>query len=217
MMMIRWMKTYVGFFTLAVALSLFPGPAAWAARAIDLTPDQVQSINQISAYLNSFATMQGEFTQISPRGTVSKGQMFISKPGKIRFEYAPPNPFLLVSDGTWVTLKNRAKETGDQFPLNSTPLRLVVAPRIDLLQETNVLGFEQADGLTSVVVEDRKGTMGGQIVLVFDQAHNQLQQWVVIDGKGRRTTVTLANLSSGVKIDPRLFQVKIVRKEKDAK
>jgi outer membrane lipoprotein-sorting protein len=201
----------------AISIIFALSSAAMAAKAMALNEQQVASINKISAYLNSFMTMQGEFTQISPLGNVSKGVMLISKPGKLRFDYAPPNPFLLVSDGKWVTLKNRAKEKGDQFPLSATPLRLVVSPKIDLLRDASILGFEQTDGIDSVTLEDKGGSMGGQIVLIFDENQNQLQQWIIVDGKGRRTTVSLANLQSGVKIDPKLFVVKINRKEKDSK
>ena len=187
-----------------------------AAKPMALSAEQANSINKISAYMNSFKTLQGEFTQISPMGRVSKGVMMISKPGKLRFDYAAPNPFLLVSDGKWVTLKNRAKEKGDQFPLSATPLRLVVSTKIDLLKDANILAFEQTGGIDTVTLEDRKGTIGGQIILIFDEAQNQLQQWIIVDGKGRRTTVTLANLESGVTIDPKLFVVKIDRKEKES-
>lgn len=193
------------------------GDFARADKPMALTVEQSSSINKISAYMNSFKTMQGEFTQISPMGRISKGVMLISKPGKLRFDYAAPNPFLLVSDGKWVTLKNRAKEKGDQFPLSATPLRLVVSTKIDLLNDANILAFEQADGIDTVTLEDRKGTIGGQIILVFDETQNLLQQWIIVDGKGRRTTVTLANLESGVTIDPKLFVVKIDRKEKGSK
>ena len=189
---------------------------AQAAAPMALTAEQTASINKISAYMNSFRTMQGEFTQISPMGRISKGVMLISKPGKLRFDYAAPNPFLLVSDGKWVTLKNRAKEKGDQFPLSATPLRLVVSTKLDLLHDANILGFEQTDGIDTVTLEDRKGTIGGQIILIFDENQNQLQQWIIVDGKGRRTTVTLANLESDVTIDPKLFVVKIERKEKES-
>jgi outer membrane lipoprotein-sorting protein len=212
--MMRSLKNTLQAFVLCVAVAFGISTAAFGAKPITLSPAQIESINKISAYMNSFKTMQGEFTQISPKGNVSKGVMFISKPGKLRFEYSPPNPFLLVSDGKWVTLKNRAKEKGDQFPLSATPLRLVVSPKIDLLQEANILGVEQADGITSVLLEDRKQTLGGQLVLIFDENLNQLQQWIIVDGKGRRTTVSLANLEAGVVIDPKLFVVKIERKEK---
>ena len=212
--MIRSLKNALQALLLCFAVASGTSDIAFGAKPIELSPEQVESINKISAYMNSFETLQGEFTQISPKGNISKGVMFISKPGKLRFEYSPPNPFLLVSDGKWVTLKNRAKEKGDQFPLSATPLRLVVSQKIDLLQEADILAVEQADGITSVVLEDRKQTLGGQLVLIFDENLNQLQQWIIVDGKGRRTTVSLANLEAGVDIDPKLFVVKIERKEK---
>jgi outer membrane lipoprotein-sorting protein len=185
---------------------------AHAAKAMQLSSEQADTINRISEFMNSFETLQGDFTQISPQGNVSKGKMFISKPGKMRFDYAAPNPFLIVSDGKWVTLKNRAKEKGDQFPLSATPLRFVVSPQVDLLRETNILDFESGDGVSAVTLEDKKGSVSGHITLVFDEKQNQLQQWIITDGKGRRTTVTLERLKMGVDMDPKLFVVKINRK-----
>lgn len=186
-----------------------------AAKSMDLSAEQAATVNRISEFMNSFSTLQGDFTQVSPQGNVSKGKMYISKPGKMRFDYAAPNPFLIVSDGKWVTLKNRAKEKGDQYPLSATPLRFVVSPGVNLLRETNVLGFEKADGIASVMLEDKKGAVSGKIILVFDENENRLQQWVIIDGKGRRTTVTLSRLEMGVDMDPKLFVVKINRKPRD--
>jgi outer membrane lipoprotein-sorting protein len=197
----------------ALMLIAFAAPS-FAAKSMQLNTEQADAVNRISAFMNSFTTLQGDFTQVSPQGNISKGKMFIAKPGKMRFDYAAPNPFLIVSDGKWVTLKNRAKEKGDQFPLSATPLRLVVSPKVDLLRETNVLGFEQADGISSVLLEDKKGSVSGQIILVYDEKQDRLQQWVIIDGKGRRTTVTLNKLEMGVDVDPKLFMVKINRKQK---
>lgn len=203
---------------LGLAFSALVMPPAFAAKPIKVTPEQAASINAISDYINSFKTIQGEFTQISPKGNMSRGVFYIAKPGKMRFEYAPPNPFLIVADGKWLTIKNRAKEKGDQFPLSQTPLRLVLGEKIDILKDTDILGFEEQDGLTSVTLEDRKTSLGGgQLTLVFDQNRKELQQWVVIDGKGRRTTVSLENTVAGIETDPKLFVVKIDRKEKGNK
>lgn len=210
-MMILNRRNLIKSATACVAVLAFPTLAT--ARSIELSPDQVEALNRISGFFNSFTTLQGEFTQLSPKGNTSTGTMYISKPGKMRFDYHAPNPFLLVSDGKWVTLKDRSKEKGDQVPLSATPLRIVVAPKVDLLRDTNVLNFEQADGLTSVVLEDKKKTVSGQLMLVFDDQRNLLQQWVIIDGKGRRTTVTLSDLQANVKVDPKLFVVKINRKK----
>jgi outer membrane lipoprotein-sorting protein len=200
---------------LGLGLLVFAVMPAMAAKPIEITPEQATSINAISDFINSFKTMQGEFTQISPKGNLSRGVFYIAKPGKMRFEYAPPNPFLIVADGKWLTIKNTKKEKGDQFPLSQTPLRLVLGEEVDILKDTNIIDFQEQDGLTSVTLEDKESSLGnGQLTLVFDQTRKMLQQWVVIDGKGRRTTVTLENMEAGIETDPKLFMVKINRPEK---
>ncbi|MFM8747581.1 MAG: LolA family protein [Aestuariivirga sp.] len=200
---------------LSLAVLAFASSATPAATPLELTPEQKAAVDGISAYLNSFKTLQGEFTQISPKGNMSQGVFYISKPGKMRFEYAPPNPYLIVADGTWLTVKNVKKEKGDQFPLSQTPLRLVLADQVDIAGDTHILDYQDQDGILSITLEDKKNTLAnGQLTLVFDTARNQLQQWVVIDGKGRRTTVSLDNIEAGIDPDPKLFVVKIDRKDK---
>lgn len=203
---------------LGLAIAALAALPAAAAEPLSLTEAQAKAINGISDYLNSFQTLQGEFTQVSPKGNLSRGVFYIAKPGKMRFEYAPPNPFLIVSDGTWLTVKNVKKESGDQFPLSQTPLRLVLAKKVDILNDTKILDFQDQGGILTVTLEDKKNTLGsGQLTLVYDQASNALQQWVVIDGKGRRTTVSLENVMMGVEPDPKLFKVKINRKQREGK
>jgi outer membrane lipoprotein-sorting protein len=114
---------------------------------------------------------------------------------------------IIVSDGSWVTIKNRAKEKFDEYPLSQTPLRFVVSDKVNLLKDAEIMNIEQADGLTSVTFEDRKNTVPGQLVLVYDENRKELQQWIVIDGKGRRTTVSLDNLVAGEPSDPKLFKI----------
>jgi outer membrane lipoprotein-sorting protein len=202
---------------LMVNMASLAGTAAAATKykPIALTEEQAGAVQRVNDFINSFSSLRGEFTQISPRGQTSRGVVLISKPGKMRFEYAPPVPLLIVSDGKWLTIKNTKKEKGDQFPLSSTPLRLVVAPQVNLLRETDVIGFEQAEGLTSVTLQDKKSKLGGFITLIYDDKAKSLQQWIVVDGKGRRTTVQLANLEMDVQVDPKLFVVKIDRSKSE--
>lgn len=182
---------------------------ALAAKEIALNDSQVAAIRKLNDYINAVKYMRGDFSQISPSGKLARGFFFISKPGKMRFEYAPPVPLMIVSDGKWVMIKNKNKEHGDAGPLSKTPLRIVLAEKVDLLKEAKITGFEEGNGVVSVTMEDKaEGSIGGQLVLTFDPARDALQQWVVIDGKGRRTTVTLENVVVGEKPDPKLFVVK---------
>src|SRR5262249_40667205 len=118
--MIRWTREML--LGVAVLASLFLAAAtAGAANTDGLSEAQLAVVKKLGDYFNSLTTMKGEFTQVSPKGNVSAGVFYISKPGKMRFEYAPPNPFVIVSDGRWVTVKNNAKNRADQYPLSATP------------------------------------------------------------------------------------------------
>ena len=210
------MKLFSGNFrSLAAAPALgaviaIAGPAG-AARSVDLTPEQSAKVKEVADYIQGFRTIQGEFTQVSSKGNVSKGVFVLSKPGKMRFEYAAPNPFIIVSDGTWVTIKNRAKDKAEEYPLSQTPLRLVLDDDINLTKEANILDVESKEGLTTITLQDRKKTVPGHLILVYDDSRKELQQWVVVDGQGRRTTVSLENIVAGGKPDPKLFKIEVKR------
>lgn len=204
----------LSWFVVAVAMAakVLLGDAALAARADSLNDRQQDTIKNISSYFNEMKDVQGEFTQISPRGKVSTGTFYISKPGKLRFEYAAPNPFLIVSDGTWLVVKNTNRNRADQYPLSKTPLRLMLSEHVDLLEEAVIKEVELNEGVATVTLEDKDQLVPGQLVLIYDTEQDQLQQWIVVDGQGRRTTVSLNKIEPGVDPNPSLFDLKLPKR-----
>lgn len=198
---------------LVPVLVLALGGRVEAATQSDFTSDQLKAVEQVSTYFNSFKTLKGEFTQVSPKGRVSAGVFFLSKPGRLRFEYAPPNPFLVVSDGTWVVIEDRNQKTTDQYPLATTPLKFLLADQVNLMEEAKIVSVETADGISTIALEDKANLLPGQLVLVFDSNRNQLAQWIVEDAQGKRTTISLDRLETGVEPDPKLFVAKIAKRK----
>lgn len=181
-------------------------------KGIELSDEQRQAIEDVNTYFNGFTTLKGEFTQLGNTGNVSTGVVIISKPGKMRFEYAPPNPFVVVSDGRWVAVYNRTKKVADQYPLATTPLRLLLAKEMNLLKSAVIKAADIQDGLITLRMEDKDQMVSGELVLIYDSNLNALRQWIVIDGEGRRTTISLDNLVPDEPADPSLFVVKIEKK-----
>ena len=201
-----------------MALLIFFGaslaPVADAkTKGIELSQDQQQAIEDVNTYFNSFRTLKGEFTQLGNTGNVSTGVVIISKPGKMRFEYAPPNPFVVVSDGRWVAVLNRSKNVADQYPLATTPLRLLLAEKMNLLKSAVIKAADIQDGLITLRMEDKDQMVSGELVLIYDSNLNALRQWIVMDGDGRRTTISLDNLVADEPADPALFVVKLDKKK----
>ena len=212
MNVLRRISQKFGTLTMAAAMLMVAVPAR-APLASSLTLEESSAVKELSGYCNSFKTLRGEFTQVSPQGRVSTGVFYLSKPGRLRFEYAPPNPFLVVSDGSWVVIENRKQKTTDQYPLAATPLKLLLSEEINLLEEADVKSVETTDGVATISVEDRNRAIPGKLVLVFDTNRKELAQWIVEDAKGKRTTISLANLETGVEPDPELFVAKVAKRQ----
>jgi outer membrane lipoprotein-sorting protein len=171
-------------------------------------------IDRINMYLMSVQTMIGDFVQVGPDGRRTEGKVYLQKPGRIRFEYNPPSPIELVADGNSVVIRDRKLATQDLYPLSQTPLRFLLADRIDLLRETNVVSVSADDTFLSLLLEE-KHTLGGthKVLLMFSAKDTQLKQWTVTDPQGYDTTVALYNLDLGKKLDPSMFVINYERKE----
>jgi outer membrane lipoprotein-sorting protein len=163
---------------------------------------------KVSAYLSSLQTLVGNFVQIGPDGSKTKGDFYIQKPGKVRFEYEAPSPIDIIADGSSVAVRDRKLATQDIYPLSQTPLRYLLSDRIDLLKDTNVVNVTADDVFVSVTIEEKQALIGtSRLMLMVGAKDGQLKQWTVTDPQGYDTTVAVYNLDSSKKVDPGLFKI----------
>ncbi|PKQ01330.1 MAG: hypothetical protein CVT73_23990 [Alphaproteobacteria bacterium HGW-Alphaproteobacteria-12] len=169
-----------------------------------LSEEDRSALAEASAYLSSLENLQGDFLQVGPDGSVAEGRFYLRRPGRLRFEYAPPENLLVVADGTWVAVKDSAA-AAQRYPIASTPLGLILAKNVNLEEKARVLNVEEQPGSLLIAVADRSGEAPGQITLIFDRPKMQLRQWVVTDVQGLQTTVALRNVETGIRADNSLF------------
>jgi outer membrane lipoprotein-sorting protein len=163
---------------------------------------------KVSSYLSSLQTLVGNFVQVGPDGSKTKGDFYIQKPGKVRFEYDAPSPIDIVADGSSVAVRDRKLATQDIYPLSQTPLRYLLSDRIDLLKDTNVVNVTADDVFVSVTIEEKQALIGtSRLMLMVGAKDGQLKQWTVTDPQGYDTTVAVYNLDSSKKVDPGLFKI----------
>ena len=160
---------------------------------------------RIDASMNATHSFQGDFRQVSPNGAVSKGKIWLQRPGKVRFEYDAPSPLLIVSDGVTFVQHDRELETFDRVPLSATPLNYFLKENINLAEDTEVIGLQKLPGQWIVTARDGSGQQEGAITLVFDAQTLALQTWIIADDFGGQTRVGLTNLRYNGHIDPRQF------------
>jgi outer membrane lipoprotein-sorting protein len=165
-------------------------------------------LDRISMYLSSIQTMVGNFVQIGPDGGRTEGMFYLQKPGRVRFEYNPPSPIDIISDGSSVAVRDRKLATQDLYPLSETPLRYLLADRLDLLRDTDVVSVTSDDTFDSVTIEQKQLMIGtDKLMIMFDAKTLTLKQWTVTDPQGYDTTVAVYNLDTTKKPDPNLFVI----------
>lgn len=166
------------------------------------------SLGTLSKYLNGLGTVESDFTQVNSDGTVSTGKIFIKRPGRVRFEYAPPDKSLvLASAGNVAIFDNKSNQPPEQYPLKKTPLNLILGDNIDLSRAKMVVGH-RADGTsTRVTAQDPQHPEYGTIELVFTDNPVELRQWIITDDLGKQTTVILGQMAKGKSYGASFFSI----------
>jgi outer membrane lipoprotein-sorting protein len=178
------------------------------ATTTALEPAQRALVDRVSTYLTRVTVMSGDFHQIGPDGRQSKGQFYVQKPGKVRFDYDLPSRIDIIADGSSVVVRDRKLATQDVYPLSQTPLRFLLADRIDLLRDTNVTAVYADDMFVSVVVEESQVLIGtSKLMIMFGAKDFQLKQWVVTDPQGYETTIAVSNIDTAKRPDPNMFRI----------
>ena len=166
------------------------------------------SLNEISAYFNAMTTAEAQFSQMTDEGETSTGRLFIRRPGRMRFEYDPPEKTLVVVGGGQVAVFDpKSRDEPLRFPLRHSPLNLVLEREVDLAQRNMVVAHFEAESQTAVTLQDPENPDYGFIQLIFTDNPVQLRQWIVQDNSGGRTQIILDSLTEGGRLSNVLFNI----------
>ena len=170
---------------------------------------EIIPLSALSEYLNGLTTVESDFTQINSDGSISTGKIYIDRPGRVRFEYAPPDRSLVIAEAQTVAIfdakSNQAPET---YPLKRTPLNLILAKDIDLGKAKMVIGHIEDGPSTRLLAQDPEFPEYGSIELVFTADPVELRQWVIVDDLGAATTVILGEMIKGEDLKPGIFDIR---------
>jgi outer membrane lipoprotein-sorting protein len=171
-------------------------------------------MDALSEYLNGLRTLQASFTQISADSSLSTGSLYIKRPGRVRFEYDPPNNALVLAAGGQLAIFDpRGNAEPESYPLSKTPLSLILADNVNLSQDRMIAAHEYDGTSTILTVQDPDFPERGVISLVFTGPQPQLRQWVIEDQNGDQTVVVLNDMTTQLSLSESLFDI-FINKQK---
>lgn len=197
-----------------LTIFLFGGFFFAAPAIAKIKGGDAEAVKLISKHFSGVPSMTGEFIQFGPNGEQTGGKFYLKRPGKIRFDYDKPSPITVKADGRTVSINNKKLKTWDYFPLRKTPLRLLLADRIDV-NDKSIKSVKREADLTTVVLADKSIFGNSKITLMFDPVSYDLRQWTITDNQGKDTSVMIFNVKKNVRFSKRLFKIDQLANQRD--
>jgi outer membrane lipoprotein-sorting protein len=191
---------------LSATALLFPGVLARSAPAAPRSAQDQADIARVESYLNGLKSLKAHFMQVAQDGGISEGTAWLERPGRMRFQYDPPSPFLLIAAHGVLTFHDSALQQTSNIGLNRTPLGILLADKVDLSGAVTVTNIQRLPGQLQVTVVRTDSPGDGSLTLIFADQPLTLRQWTVVDPQRRETHVTLYNAQLGGSFDPQLFE-----------
>jgi outer membrane lipoprotein-sorting protein len=164
-------------------------------------------VSQAEAYLNDQKGLTANFLQVAADGSTRTGKAWLERPGKMRFEYDPPDKQLLVAGFGLLVYYDPDLNQTTNIPLGSTPLGILLAKHVDLTSgNVTVTAVSRQPGEDDITLIRRGKAAQGSLMLVFGTDPLELRQWVVTDAQGKQTRVSLYDIVPGGPYPDSLFQ-----------
>ncbi|MBV8119970.1 MAG: outer membrane lipoprotein carrier protein LolA [Alphaproteobacteria bacterium] len=197
-----------GLLTLGLALVVLTPIGTAAATASPqparLTATDQADLQRVAAYLNSIGTMTARFHQRTANGGTAAGWVWMERPGRMRFQYDPPNPILLIADRFYVYYIDTQLAEVSQVGLKSTPAWFLLRVPITF-DDLEVTRFERGDDTLRITVIDPANPDNGSLRMTFTDNPLSLRDWTVVDQQRHLTAVSLTQQQFGMALDPNLF------------
>ena len=195
---------------LMTAASLALARPAWAQgdpQEISLNAQQRALVQKVEAYLNGITTLQSRFFQQTSTNEFAEGAILLSRPGKLRIEYKPPNPVMIIAKGEFLSYIDKELKNVTYIPVEDTPAAFLLNGKISL-DPARIAFHEvaQESGAIYVTVAERGEPFAGRLTLIFRANPMTLRKWSVIDAQGTITDIVLTDPFYGGQIDPKQFE-----------
>lgn len=201
---------------LLAVLFLFLCSPAFAADTTFLSQADIaknqKTIDRLQQYLSGLTTIVSDFTQVAPDGTLASGKFFMERPGKMRWQYNPPTPILMVSNGSTLVYYDIELEQVNNIRLDSTLIGFLAQPEIRFDERVGIRELSNKAGVIRITLAQRDKPNEGQLMLEFSDKPLLIRNMIITDATNQTTSVSLNNARYGVKLDDELFIFRDPRK-----
>lgn len=204
----QWLRIWLSLASFIVVF-LFCSPSFAADKITFLPSSEVAqhqaTIDRLAIYISGLSTIVSNFTQVAPDGSLTTGKFFLRRPGKMRWQYNPPTPVLMIANGSEFVYYDYDLQQVSYVPLDSALIAFLAQEKIRFDEKVGIISFEEKDSAIRIGLAQRDKPDEGQLLLEFSDKPLLIRNMVVTDANKQVTTVALSNAKFGIKLDKSLF------------
>lgn len=185
-------------FSLAVLLHANPAAA-------ELSEDDLADVKRVEAYIDGIRTLEAKFQQFDAQGGLSFGRIYLRRPGRMRVEYDPPVPVLVIADGIFINYYDRELDQVTGIPLKDSPAWFLLRSPMNIGKDITVTSVDRAPGALRISMYQTNQQDLGTVTLIFADNPIELRQWSIIDAQNKEVRVGLYDVRLGGDIPPGTF------------
>jgi len=171
-----------------------------------LSPDEVAIVRRVEDYLNTLKSVSARFIQVSSNGSLSEGDLYIQRPGQMRFEYDEPVPIVMIANGVTLLYFDKKLKQSTYLPLWKTPLWFLIREKVELHKDIHILRAQASNSTVQLELRAEGESDGTQMTLLFSDNPLSLRKWEVVDAQGITTQVSLVDPVYDGSIDQDIFK-----------
>jgi len=170
--------------------------------------DNSKEIKRIEDYLNNIKTFKASFTQNTSDGQYATGTFYLSRPGRLRWQYDPPAHILIVAKGRILKYYDTEMNEATYVNISDTLAGLLVRKEISFSKDIEIKKIDITDEVIAMKLEQTGKADQGNLILIFNNKEPlTLEEMVVTDSSGTQSLIKFGKPEYNVSMNDDLFSL----------
>lgn len=195
-------------FSCLLLSALLFGAAAPSMATAQTAPGGIDQavVDKALDYLNRTRTLKARFVQRDNAGGRWTGQIWMSRPGRLRFHYDPPQSDVIWTNQNLVKHYDASLESVTHLPRDVTPAWFLLDDRVEIKDDVRLLETQVRPSRYFVAAARTGILTEARVTLAFQRDPERILGWTVTDDQGAVTQVDLVELETGIDIPEDVFE-----------
>ena len=170
---------------------------------------QHSAVDKVEAFFNSINTLSAKFIQLGPENNLRReGVIYISKPGKLKWDYTSPKKITMISNQNKVSYYDHEMDELSYIKYDDLILKMLTTNNIIFKDFANIVSAQEDKRKIVLVINKKSATEEETqyVKIIFNKSPNLLiHSFSMLNDDSSTTEIILSDIVINKKINEQVF------------